>query len=200
MKPGVTCHKLVSLKKLVLWLRKTHLFIKKQDEKPIFTTTKIFPWWFHIYRDWDNSSKGHVTRKAHKYTSRVQIPSGLYLWHPKTRKLNFRKSGVIYKYKCSQISCLEEYIGETGRALGDRLKEHLRVPSPIHQWTCSTGHPISSECFSIVHREAQGTIRNIKDAMFIRANEPSLNSNIAKYQLPHVWDQILYSTPALKLK
>ena len=52
----------------------------------------------------------------------------------------------------------------------------------------------------IIHKEAQGTTRNIKEAMYIRANDPSLNRNLGKYQLPHVWDQVLIDTPALKLK
>ena len=110
------------------------------------------------------------------------------------------KSGVIYKYKCSQINCPEEYIGETGTTYGDRLKECLRAPSLIHQHTSSTGHPISPNCFSIVHREPQVTTRNIKEAMFFRANDPSLKRNLGNYRLPHVWDQMLQDTPALQLK
>ena len=53
------------------------------------------------------------------------------LMAPKDMDTKLQKSGVIYKYKCSQINCHEEYISETGRAFGDRLKEHLRAPSPI---------------------------------------------------------------------
>ena len=122
------------------------------------------------------------------------------LMAPKDKDTKLQKSGVIYKYKCPQINCPEEYIGENGRGFGDRLKERLRVPSPIHQHTSFTGHPISPECFCIVHREAQGTTRNIKEAMFISTNDPSLNRNLGKYQLPCEWDQILWDTLALKLK
>ena len=50
---------------------------------------------------------------------------------PKDKDTKLQRSGVIYKYKCSQINCPEEYIGETGRAFGDRPKEHLRAPSTI---------------------------------------------------------------------
>ena len=62
------------------------------------------------------------------------------------------------------------------------------------------GHPVSPECFSIVDREAQGMARNIKGAMYIEVNDPSLNRNLGKFQLPHVWDQILKDTPTLHLK
>ena len=30
--------------------------------------------------------------------------------------------------------------------------------------------------------------RLVKESMFIRVNNPSLNKNIGKYHLPHVWD------------
>ena len=32
------------------------------------------------------------------------------------------KSGLIYSYKCPQLDCNEEYIGETGRTLGERRR------------------------------------------------------------------------------
>ena len=119
---------------------------------------------------------------------------------PKDRGNKCQKSRIICKFKCLHINCLEEYIGESGRAFGNRLKEHLRVPSPIHQHSSFTGCPVSPNCFTIVHRESQGTSRNIKEAMSICVNDPSLNRNLGKYQLPHIQDQILQDTPALQLK
>ena len=50
------------------------------------------------------------------------------------------------------------------------------------------------------HQETQGPSRNIKEAMFICVNDPSLNRNLGKYQLPHIWDNILQDTPALQVK
>ena len=52
------------------------------------------------------------------------------LMAPKDRDDKLQKSGVIYKFKCPHINCPEEYIGESGRTFGDRLKGHLRAPSP----------------------------------------------------------------------
>ena len=34
----------------------------------------------------------------------------------------------------------------------------------------------------------------------IRVNDPSLNRNIGKYYLPHIWDEVLHKTSELKLK
>ena len=62
------------------------------------------------------------------------------------------------------------------------------------------GHPLIPECFNIIHWEIQGSSRNIKEAMFICVNDPSLNRNLGKYQLPHTGDNILQDTPALQVK
>ena len=102
--------------------------------------------------------------------------------------------------KCPNINCTEQYIGESGWTLGDRYKEHLKAPSPIHLHTSATEHPVSPECFSIVDRESQSLARNIKEVIYTRVNDPSLNRNLGKFQLPHVWDQVLRDTPSLPPK
>ena len=108
------------------------------------------------------------------------------LMAPKDRDNKLQKSGVIYKFKCPHINCPEEYIGKSSRTFRDRLKEHLRAPSPIHHYSSSTGHLVNPECFTIVNRQPQGATRNIKEAMYIHVNDPSLNRNLGKYQLPHI--------------
>ena len=40
----------------------------------------------------------------------------------------------------------------------------------------------------------------IKESMYIRVNNPTLNRNIGKYNLPHIWDKILFTIPELKMK
>ena len=52
----------------------------------------------------------------------------------------------------------------------------------------------------IVGREDQNLSRTIKEALYIRVNNPSLNKNIGKYHLPHIWDEVLLNTSELKLK
>ena len=54
--------------------------------------------------------------------------------------------------------------------------------------------------FTIVGREEHNFIRLIKEAIYIRVNNPSLNKNIGKYHLPHVWDEVLNNITELKLK
>ena len=111
-----------------------------------------------------------------------------------------KKSGVIYRYKCDGVDCDEEYNGESSRTFGERFKEHLKAPSPIYDHFKTTGHSVTLENFSIVGREDQNLSRLIKEALFKRVSNPSLNRNIGKYHLPHIWDEVLPNTSELKLK
>ena len=42
-------------------------------------------------------------------------------------------------------------------------------------------------------------MRAIKEAIYIRVNDPSLNRNVGKYHLPHVWDEVLANISELKV-
>ena len=94
----------------------------------------------------------------------------------------------------------EEYIGKSSKAFGERFKEHLKAPSPIYDHYNTTGHNVTLDNFSIVGREDQNLCRWIKEALYIRVNNPSLNKNIGKYHLPHIWNEVLHNTSELKLK
>ena len=108
------------------------------------------------------------------------------LMAPKDKDPIMKKSGVIYRYKCNSVDCDEEYIGESPRLFGERFKEHQKAPSPLFDHTNITGHNITIENFSIVGREDQNLKRAIKEALFIRVNNPPLNRNIGKFHLPHI--------------
>ena len=122
------------------------------------------------------------------------------LMTPKDKDHISKKSGIIYRFKCNRVDCDDEYVGESSRTFGERYKEHLKAPSPIYDHYNITGHETSIENFSIVGREDQNLIRAIKEAIYIRVNNPSLNRNIGKYHLPHIWDEVVLNTSELKLK
>ena len=63
-----------------------------------------------------------------------------------------------------------------------------------------SGHTVSVEDFSILAREDQNLLRTIKEAIYIRANNPSLNKNVGKFHLPHIWDEVLLNISELKFK
>ena len=64
------------------------------------------------------------------------------------------KSGAIYWFQCGDLTCDDECIGETSRAFGERLKEHLKDPSPIHHHSNNTGHPAGHNNFQILGKGA----------------------------------------------
>ena len=119
---------------------------------------------------------------------------------PKDKDPMVSKSGVIYWFQCGDLSCDDEYIGETSRTFCKRYKEHLKDPLPIHQHSYHTGQLTNHNNFQIIGREGHGLTRNIKESILIRVNNPILNWNIGKFNLPHIWDRVLCNTPGHNLK
>ena len=62
-----------------------------------------------------------------------------------------------------------------------------------------TGHNTTKDSFNTIGREDQGQAKTIKESAFTRINNPTLNQNIGKYNLNHIWDRVLINTPGLKL-
>ena len=136
---------------------------------------------------------------AHLLETFIQ-PSMALLMAPKDQDPIQKRSGVINRYKYDRVECDEEYIGESSRIFGERFKEHLKDPSPIFDHYNITGHNVTIENLSIVGREDQNLMRTIKEALYIRVYNPSLNRNIGKYHVPHIWHVVLFNTSKLKLK
>ena len=78
------------------------------------------------------------------------------LVRPKHKDTKDCQSNVIYIYQCKEVNCDEEYIGETSRTLGERYREHLKEPSPIHAHSIQTGHSANEDNFSILGRGGPG--------------------------------------------
>ena len=122
------------------------------------------------------------------------------LVEPKDKDHITKKSGIIYRYRCDRVECDEEYIGESSRTFGERFTEHLKAPFPIFDHSNITGHNTTLENFSTVGREDQNLMRLIRESIYTRINNLSLNKNIGKYHLPHVWDEVLFNRPEPKIK
>ena len=120
-------------------------------------------------------------------------------------ELNHSPSCEVTFFACSTKLCVlwmwwdEEYIGETSRTFGERFKEHLKDPSPIHHNGNTTKHLTTKDNFQIIGREDHGTSRTITESIYIRVNNPTLNRNIGKFNLHHMWDRVLLNTPGLKI-
>ena len=44
-----------------------------------------------------------------------------------------------------------------------------------------------------------GLARTIKGSIYIRVNNPTLNRNVSKYNIHHIWDRVLFSAPELRI-
>ena len=104
------------------------------------------------------------------------------LVNPKDKDHKSKQTGVIYQYQWPHVQCSSSYIGESGRSLGERVKEHLKAPSPIHLHSITTGHPMDPNQFNIIHKEVQNQSRTIKEAMFIHVQDPPPQSQ--HWQIP----------------
>ena len=122
------------------------------------------------------------------------------LGNPKDKDSKNNQTGIIYHYQYPQTNCPSTYIGESGRSLGERVKKHYKTPSPIHLHSITTGHPMDLEQFNIVHKEVNSYSRTIKEALLICVQDPTLNGNLWKYQLLHIWDHFLLASPTLQCR
>ena len=119
---------------------------------------------------------------------------------PKDKDPMANKIEVIYWFQYVDLTCDDEYIGETSRTFRERFKGHLKEHSPIHHHSINTSHPTTQHNFQIIGREGHGIATTIKESINIRVNNPTLNRNIGKFHLHHIWDRVLLNTPALKIK
>ena len=65
--------------------------------------------------------------------------------------------------------------------IGDRLGSLVADPIPD-----LSGRPVE-------------LARNVKESIYIRVNNPTLNNNIRKFNLSHIWDRVLLNTKGLTL-
>ena len=145
------------------------------------------------------ASKTSKKHGIHIYLRGGKIMKDL-LVAPKDKDSITRESSIIYRCKCDRLECDDKYIGESARTFGERFREHLKAPSTIYDHSNITGHTTAQDNFSIVGREDHKLMRLIKETIYIRVNNASLNRNIGKYQLPHIWDEVLNNITELKLK
>ena len=133
----------------------------RQNNRNIQTKTKA-----HITVPYEEGLIETIKNIGKKYGIEVHFKSGKTLKDelvaPKDKDHITNKSGIIYRFKCDTLECDEEYIGKTARTFGERLKEHLKAPSPIYYHSTISGHNANINNFSIVGREEHNLSRLIK--------------------------------------
>ena len=101
-----------------------------------------------------------------------------------------KQDGVVYKIPCE---CGKVYIGETGRAMQDRIKEHDRdirlaptQTSAVSEHANETEHlPIWKEV-KFIDRDPHWYTRRVKEAIHIRLRPNNINRD-SEIEIPEAW-------------
>ena len=117
---------------------------------------------------------------------------------PRDKDPMTNKSGAIYWFQCGDLTCDDENIGETSRTFGERFKEYLKELFSICTHSINTCHPTTQHNLQIIGREDHAITRNIKESIYIRVNNATLNRNISKFNLHHIWHRVPLTPLTLK--
>ncbi|XP_070532995.1 uncharacterized protein [Ptychodera flava] len=121
---------------------------------------------------------------------------------PKDKTAKKDITGPVYMIPCQGQTdkgpCTQFYIGETERSLKTRFLEHRRPSSTTsevsqHIHIESPDHFVNLENVEILDRDPRYFERGVKEAIYIRVNQRSLNRDSGRYKLPKVYDPILMS-------
>ena len=98
---------------------------------------------------------------------------------------------TVYHIKCDD--CDAHYVGETGRALGVRIKEHGKRPSHVHAHCQANNHTFKSEEVAILHCESNWFRKGVAEAIHIAQESPDINRDQGRHKLPAIYREILHS-------
>ena len=97
----------------------------------------------------------------------------------KDKQIINHKHDVVYEFTCPDDNCSENYIGETGRRVSQRITEHARSDKRSHilQHSIENNHELANiNNFTILGEGFHNTAkRRIAEALFIKEKSPSLN-------------------------
>ena len=119
-----------------------------------------------------------IRRILYKYSTKIRTAFktintlGRTLTKVKDPTPHNERPGVIYKIRCE---CVDFYIGETGRTLDTRLKEHKAAcrigafeRSAVAEHVWQLGHAIDWENVDIMDTAEDLRARKVKEALYIR--------------------------------
>ena len=98
------------------------------------------------------------------------------------KSFNCKDHNVVYLISCLKSHCKAQYVGETGRMFGERMKEHVRSvrtekTDPIGNHFSQKGHSISNLSFQIIEKCKfnDTAYRRQRELFYIKLFQPSLN-------------------------
>ena len=97
------------------------------------------------------------------------------LVHPKDKSETHRKCNTVYSVKCDD--CDSEYVGESGRTVGIRHKEHTdgKHSSGVWDHIQATGHTCSIDNVKVIDRETKYWARKYRETIHIHKRKPAMN-------------------------
>jgi hypothetical protein len=157
---------------------------------------------FMVVLPYTNGLSEKLTRIYKKHNINTVFKPGTtlrsHLVSPKDKIPQEQQCGVVYKIECG--GCAKKYIGETGRLLSKRMKEHrssmkdLTPSSAVAAHAVDSGHRILWDNVRVIDKELTLYKRKIKEAILIRKEKPELNRD-GGIDLPRLYDSIM-GTPA----
>ena len=122
------------------------------------------------------------------------------LGKPKDRDTICQESEVIYRYKCGRGGLWRRTYWGVRKNIHTKIQRTHESPTTNpwpsqHHWSWYIYWQLQ-QC----GREDQNLARSIKEPIFIRINDSPSNRNIGKYQLQHIWDEVLMISSEIRLK
>ena len=126
-----------------------------------------------------------VLRLQHSYENYLMKTTSFVFTVPKLKRFFSLKdkvalplrSSVVYKFQC-EVDPHQCYIGNTYRHLGQRVKEHKSKASAIYDHRLNCSCRCSVDQFSIIDTASDNFSLNIKEAIYIKQIQPSLNRTL----------------------
>ena len=113
------------------------------------------------------------------------------LVHPKDKTQDLQKCGIVYKITSPQ--CQHLYVGETGRTLATRLKDHTghnSQPTAVGDHYREHCHVINKNNVEVLAREEGWFKRKVREAIEIKTIQPTINRDQG-FDLPAIYNEIL---------
>ena len=113
------------------------------------------------------------------------------LVHPKDKTPDLQKGVVVYQITCPQ--CQHLYMGEAGRTLATRMKDHTNhstQPTAMGAHCREHGHVISKNNVEVLAREEGWFKRKVREAIKIKTLQLTINRDQG-FDLPTIYSEIL---------
>ena len=160
---------------------------KADSEQLEYKSFVVLPFVDGISMQLKRTLEGHGVRTVFRSSTTLRNQ----LVRPKDPVPPERRGGVVYKIPCGQ--CSKVYIGETGRPIGERIKEHQRDVrlgrvdgSAVAEHALEAGHHPNWDDVQCVDREQHWYTRRIKEAIHIRLQRNNVNRD-SGVDIPGFW-------------